>query len=303
MQNRQSEFIFFSGKGGVGKTSMASATAVYYADQGEKTLIVTTDPASNLADVFDQEIGHRVAKISGIENLWAMEIDADKATAEYKENALAPLRELFPEEMLKVFEEQLNSPCTEEMAAFDKFIEFMHNPEFDVVIFDTAPTGHTLRLLELPADWSRHIEASKEGSGQTCMGPVTMLEESKAKYDEAIRLMKDRTRTRFVFVVQPEATPIAETKRSAAELEEKIGIKGTELIINGILPENECIDPFFKKRYEMQMKYVKQIGSEIPLPTKLMYLRERDLRGIPILREVAQELYQEAEAETVVQSD
>jgi len=302
VQNRLGKFIFFSGKGGVGKTSMAAATAVYYADQGEKTLIVTTDPASNLADVFEQEIGHKVAKISGIENLWAMEIDVDKATAEYKENVLAPLRELFPEEMLKVFEEQLNSPCTEEMAAFDKFIEFMHNPDFDLVIFDTAPTGHTLRLLELPADWSRHIEASKEGSGQTCMGPVTMLEESKTRYDEAIKLMKDRTRTKFVFVVQPEATPIAETKRSAAELEEKIGIKGTGLIINGILPESECIDPFFKKRYEMQMKYVQQIRNEIPLPTKLMYLRERDLRGIPILKEVAQELYREAETKIVAQN-
>lgn len=303
MQNRQSRFAFFSGKGGVGKTSMASATAVYYAHRGEKTLIVTTDPASNLADVFEQEIGHKVTKISGIENLWAMEIDADKATAEYKENALAPLRDLFPEEMLKVFEEQLNSPCTEEMAAFDKFIEFMHNPDFDVIIFDTAPTGHTLRLLELPADWSKHIEASKEGSGQTCMGPVTMLEESKARYDEAVELMKDQTRTRFIFVVQPEATPIAETKRSAAELEEKIGIKGTELIINGILPEEACIDPFFAKRYQVQMKYVEQIKREISLPAKLMYLRERDLRGIPILREVAQELYQEEEAGVVAQSD
>lgn len=270
---------------------MASATAVYFADRGERTLIVTTDPASNLADVFEQEIGHKVAQICGIDNLWAMEIDADAATAEYKENALAPLRELFPEEMLKVFEEQLNSPCTSEMAAFDKFIEFMDKPDFEKVIFDTAPTGHTLRLLELPADWSRHIEASKEGSGQTCMGPVTMLEESKARYDHAIELMRDETRTVFVFVVQPEATPLAETKRSAAELEEKMGIKGAELIINGILPEGECVDPFFRKRYEMQTKYIERIKNDLPLPARLMYLRDSDLRGIRVLRDVAQELY------------
>ena len=146
------QYIFFSGKGGVGKTSMASTTGVYYADQGKKTLIVTTDPAANLSDVFEQEIGHKVTKITGIDKLYAMEIDPDKATTEYKERSLAPMRDLFDEEMVKIAEEQLSGPCTEEMASFDKFIDFMEEPEYDIIIFDTAPTGHTIRLLELPVD-------------------------------------------------------------------------------------------------------------------------------------------------------
>ncbi|RYD05808.1 hypothetical protein N752_07910 [Desulforamulus aquiferis] len=165
----KTKYIFFSGKGGVGKTSMASTTGVYYADQGKKTLIVTTDPAANLSDVFEQEIGHQVTKITGIDGLFAMEIDPDKATAEYKEKSLAPLRDLFDEEMIGIADEQLSGPCTEEMASFDKFIDFMDKDEFDIIIFDTAPTGHTIRLLELPVDWSKHIEESSKGSGQTCM--------------------------------------------------------------------------------------------------------------------------------------
>jgi arsenite-transporting ATPase len=298
-EQRQNKFLFFSGKGGVGKTSMASASAVYFADRGERTLIVTTDPASNLADVFEQKIGHEITKIQDVDNLWAIEIDSDKATADYKESALRPLRGIFPEEMLKVFEEQLNSPCTEEMAAFDKFIELMHKPDYEVIIFDTAPTGHTLRLLELPVDWSRHIKASQEGSGQTCMGPVTMLEQAKEKYEEATRIMKDTIRTKFVFVVQPESTPVTETKRSAAELEEKVGIKGSELVINGVLPKEECADPFFKSRYEMQMKYVDKIRKEIPLPTRLVYLKDTEIRGLASLRRVASELYPSSSAAVV----
>ena len=161
-----SEFLFFSGKGGVGKTTMACATAVARADAGVKTLIVTTDPASNLADVFQQAIGHQVTPIAGVENLRAMEIDPDKATEEYRERLLAPMRAVMPAEFLKVVEEQFNSPCTTEIAAFDRFVDFMDESDYDLVIFDTAPTGHTVRLLELPVDWSKHIEESSKARGK-----------------------------------------------------------------------------------------------------------------------------------------
>jgi len=240
-------FIFFSGKGGVGKTSMACTTGVYYADQGKRTLIVTTDPAANLSDVFEQEIGHKVTKIENIENLYAMEIDPDKATKEYKERSLAPMRDLFDEEMLKIAEEQLSGPCTEEMASFDKFVDFMEEEEYDVIIFDTAPTGHTIRLLELPVDWSRHIEESSKGSGQTCMGPVALIQESKKKYDDAVEKLRNPQYTDFVFVMQPEQTSLDETVRSSNELKE-IGVKTTRIIINGFIPEAEAVNPFFKDR-------------------------------------------------------
>ena len=286
------KFFFFSGKGGVGKTSMASATAVFYAETGAKTLIVTTDPASNLADVFEQSIGHKVTPINGVQNLWAMELDSGKATAEYKDRALAPYRELFDDSIVAVMEEQLNSPCTEEMASFDKFVDFIENPEFEVVIFDTAPTGHTIRLLELPVDWSRHIAESEQGSGQTCLGPVQVLQDSRAKYDRAIAVLQDPDRTTFAFVVQPEATPIKETERSVGELA-RIGINSNLLIINGILPPEHCRIPFFQKRSQMQQEYLKVIEARLKLPAKKVYLLEEEIKGLDFLRHIGRQLWRD----------
>ena len=216
-------YTFFSGKGGVGKTSMACATAVRYADEGKRTLIVTTDPASNLADVFEQPIGHQITPIAGVANLWAMEIDPDKATQEYIDRAMAPIRAAFPPQMVQVMEEQMSGPCTAEVAAFDRFTDFLEVPAqngraLDVVIFDTAPTGHTLRLLELPAEWSRSIEEASQGSGQTCIGPAAAIQEAKRKYERALATMRDPAQTTFIFVLHPEAIAIKETKRATAEL-------------------------------------------------------------------------------------
>ena len=190
------QFIFFSGKGGVGKTSMACTHAVRYADEGKRTLIVTTDPASNLADVFEQEIGHQVTPIAGVPNLWAMEIDPDQATQEYIDRAMAPIRAAFPPQMVQVMEEQMSGPCTAEVAAFDRFTDFLdvpadHGEAFDVVIFDTAPTGHTMRLLELPAEWSQSIDAASAGSGQTCIGPAAAIQDAKHKYERALAAMRE----------------------------------------------------------------------------------------------------------------
>lgn len=287
----KTEFIFFSGKGGVGKTSMACTTAVYHADLGKKTLIVTTDPAGNLSDVFEQEIGHRVTKINNIENLYAMEIDPDVATKEYKERSLAPMRELFDEEFVRIADEQLSGPCTEEMASFDKFIDFMEDESYDIIVFDTAPTGHTIRLLELPVDWSKHIEESAKGSGQTCMGPVALIEDSKKKYDDAIEKLRDEKVTEFIFVMQPEQTSLDETLRSSKELE-RLQIRTNEIIVNGLIPKEEAINPFFKQRYDMQQKYVEKAKESFKgMSMKTMELFDTELKGIDIFRESGKRLF------------
>ncbi|MGB8644966.1 MAG: TRC40/GET3/ArsA family transport-energizing ATPase [Anaerolineae bacterium] len=291
----QTEFIFFSGKGGVGKTSMACTTAVRYADEGKKTLIVTTDPASNLADVFEQAIGHQVTPIAAVPNLWAMEIDPDKATDEYKERALAPLRELFPVEIVRVMAEQMNSPCTAEVAAFDRFTDFLDAPDFELVIFDTAPTGHTLRLLELPAEWSHTIETASAGNGQTCLGPAAAIQDSKAKYDRALAAMRDETSTTFIFVLQPEATPIKETQRAVAELA-KLDIHTHRIIVNGILPPEEASNPFFAERVKMQERYLAQIDREIRLPSRRMFLLDGEIKGAERLRAVGRMLFENQSA-------
>jgi arsenite-transporting ATPase len=298
----QTQFVFFSGKGGVGKTTMACTSAVRYADEGQRTLIVTTDPASNLADVFEQEIGHQVTPIAGVPSLWAMEIDPDKATDEYKDRALAPIRDLFPPEIVNVMAEQMNSPCTAEVAAFDRFTDFLDAPNFNIVIFDTAPTGHTLRLLELPAEWSHMIETASSANAQTCMGPAAAIQDAKAKYDRALGVMRDASQTTFVFVLHPEATPIKETHRATAELA-KLGIHTHEIIINGILPPAEATNPFFTERVKMQQGYLKQIESEFPLPTRCMYLLDGEIHGAAGLRHVARMLFDHGNgSETSLQS-
>ncbi len=284
------QYIFFSGKGGVGKTTMASATAIHYASHCKKTLIVTTDPASNLADVFEQEIGHKVTPIKGVTNLWAMEIDPDIATKEYKERIIGPFRELMPEDVIASLEENLSGPCTTEMASFDRFIDFMEGAEYDIIVFDTAPTGHTIRLLELPVDWSRHIEQSAKGSGQTCLGPVQTIQDSKEKYDQATALLKDTSRTTFIFVLRPEELSLYETLRASKELE-TIGIEPGRFIINGILPEAACELEFFRKKYEAQQQVIRQTKESIQKPIQYMLLRDNEVKGIPGLYNIAEELF------------
>ena len=297
------QFLFFSGKGGVGKTSMACATAVRLADEGRRTLIVTTDPASNLADVFEQPIGHLVTPIAGAANLWAMEIDSDQATQEYIDHAMAPLRTAFPPQMVQVMEEQMSGPCTTEVAAFDRFTDFLEppaldGPAFDTVIFDTAPTGHTLRLLALPAEWSQSIAAASQGSGQTCLGPAAAIQDAKLKYERALAVMRDPVHTTFTFVLHPEAIAIKETKRATAELG-KLGIHTHQLIVNAIIPPTEQANPLFAARAAMQAGYLAQIESELPLPTRRMYLLRDEIKGLQSLREVGKLFFDGADEPTL----
>ncbi len=269
---------------------MACITAVRLADEGQRTLIVTTDPASNLADVFEQQIGHKITPIKGVKNLWAMEIDPDRATEEYIDRAMAPIREAFPPQIVEVMEEQMSRPCTAEVAAFDRFTDFLEpnkdsKKDFDTVIFDTAPTGHTIRLLELPMEWSESIDAAAEGSGQTCLGPAAAIQDAKHKYERALAMLRDAAHTEFSFVLQPEAIAIKETKRAIGELE-KLDIHNFRLIINGVIPQSAQSNELFSARAAMQKKYFDQINKELHWPQKQMELLSKEIKGVDRLREV-----------------
>ncbi len=282
------KFLFFSGKGGVGKSTMSCATAVWLAKKGYKTLLVTTDPAPNLSDIFGQQIGHKITAINNIENLFAIEINPDTASEEYRERIVAPMRKLLDEKNLLVIKEQLNSPCVEEVATFDKFIEFMDDPEYDVVVFDTAPTGHTIRLLELPGGWSTTLEKS----ASTCIGPGASLQSAKSKYVKAISYLQDEARTSFIFILKPENSSLLETKRSSDELY-KLGIKINLYIINGILPKEACTDEFFKKKKEDEQKIIKRIDAEFQATQKLFYpLRDSEVTGMELLKAAGEFLYE-----------
>ncbi len=285
--NKQTKFIFFSGKGGVGKSTVSCATALWLALKGYKILLVTTDPAPNLSDIFGKEIGHKITPINGVENLSAIEINPDIAAREYREGVLAPLRVLLDEKNIQVMDDQLKSPCVEEVAAFNKFIQFMDDPNFDVVLFDTAPTGHTIRLLELPSGWVETLE----NNSATCIGPGASLQSSKQKYEKAISYLQNPARTLFVFVLKPENSSVLETKRSTSELS-GLGVETGLLVINGLLPEKYCTDEFFRKRKSEEQKAIGKIESEFAKIKKIyMPMRQREVGGIGSLESFAGTLF------------
>ena len=227
--------LLFTGKGGVGKTSIACATAVSLADAGKRVLLVSTDPASNLDEVLATEIGMRPTAVEGISDLKAINIDPVNAAQEYKERVVGPYRELLPESAIESIEEQLSGACTVEIAAFDEFAKLLGDPEvtseFDHVIFDTAPTGHTLRLLQLPSAWSDFIALNN--SGTSCLGPLAGLTSQRELYERTVAALCDAGTTTVFLVSRPEMTSLTEADRTREELE-ALGIHNQRLIVNGV---------------------------------------------------------------------
>ncbi|EQD55490.1 arsenite-activated ATPase ArsA [mine drainage metagenome] len=235
-------FLFFTGKGGVGKTSLSCASAIHLARQGKKILLVSTDPASNVGQVFSQEIGNKITAISTVAGLSALEIDPQQAAQQYRERIVGPVRGALPDDVVKGIEEQLSGACTTEIAAFDEFTALLTDAtliaDYDHIIFDTAPTGHTIRLLQLPGAWSGFIEKNPEGA--SCLGPLAGLEKQRQRYAEAVKALSDPERTRLILVARAQKTTLDEVARTHEELA-AIGLSRQNLVINGVLPESEAV--------------------------------------------------------------
>ncbi|WP_313339384.1 arsenical pump-driving ATPase [Lacrimispora sp.] len=230
------KYLFFTGKGGVGKTSTACATAVNLADSGKKVLLISTDPASNLQDVFNAELTSKGVAIKDVPNLFVANLDPIQAAAEYRESVIAPYRGKLPEAVINNMEEQLSGSCTVEIAAFNEFTNFIANEtiqeDFDYVIFDTAPTGHTLRMLQLPSAWSNFISESTHGA--SCLGQLSGLESKKEIYKKAVETLSNNKLTTLLLVTRPESSPLKEAERASKELAD-IGVNNQLLIINGLI--------------------------------------------------------------------
>ncbi|WP_276252371.1 arsenical pump-driving ATPase [Haloarcula rara] len=296
--SEDTEFVFFSGKGGVGKSTVSCATATWLADNDYETLLVTTDPAPNLSDIFEQDIGHEVTEIEDIDNLSAIEIDPDVAAEQYRQETIEPMRALLDDEELETVEEQLNSPCVEEIAAFDNFVDFMDSPEYDVVVFDTAPTGHTIRLMELPSDWNAELEKG----GSTCIGPAASMEDKKAQYERAIDTLQDDEQTAFAFVGKPEESSLEEIERSASDLGE-LGIESQLLVVNGYLPESVCEDPFFEGKRADEQAVIERARTEFDADATATYpLQPGEIAGLDLLSDVGGVIYDGEEATVEVGS-
>jgi arsenite/tail-anchored protein-transporting ATPase len=254
-------FLFFTGKGGVGKTTSASALAIQLANEGKQILIVSTDPASNLQDVFETEITNEIAPIPHVKGLFACNIDPEEAARVYREKVMGPYKGKFPDSVLQSMEEQLSGACTVEIAAFDEFTNLLVNPlvqnKYDHIIFDTAPTGHTLRLLQLPTAWTDFLNESTHGA--SCLGPLSGLSEKKGLYAETVEALSDQEKTTLILVARPDESSLLEAERASQELFE-IGMVHQKLFVNGVLQKYIKDDKVSEAFYMKQ----KQVLSHLP---------------------------------------
>ena len=278
--------LFFTGKGGVGKTSVACATAIGLADAGKRVLLVSTDPASNLDEVLGASLGTRPVAVPGVPSLHALNLDPAAARA-YRERVVGPYRELLPPAAVRSMEEQLSGACTVEIAAFDEFARLLGEPaataEYDHVLFDTAPTGHTLRLLTLPSAWTGFVEQSAFGT--SCLGPLAGLEKQRVLYDATVKALSDPARTTMVLVARPEPSALAEAARTSAELA-ALGIRNQRLVMNAVFEAHgdDAVATALERRGRDALAAMPDALRALPRTT--LPLRPGALLGVDALRRI-----------------
>lgn len=278
--------LFFTGKGGVGKTSIACATAVRLADAGKRVLLVSTDPASNLDEVLGVRLGPQPTDVPTVPRLSAMNLDPQQAAADYRERMVGPYRNLLPAEAIASMEEQFSGACTVEIAAFDEFSRLLGDvtatSDFEHVIFDTAPTGHTLRLLTLPSAWTGFMESNSTGT--SCLGPLAGLQTQQQLYQQTVHVLSDRSQTTLILVTRPELAALREAARTSGELE-ALGVRNQHLVVNGVFT---AIDPTDPIAVAMQARG-EQALAELPvavsrLPRSTVPLAMHGITGVAALR-------------------
>jgi arsenite-transporting ATPase len=297
MQNSTTPFLVFTGKGGVGKTSLSCATAVRLADEGKRVLLVSTDPASNLEDVLESKVYEKISPVNGIDNLFAININPEVSAEEYRNRVTEPLNDLLPAAAIKKIKEELSGACTTEIASFDEFSRFISRENeggtFDVVIFDTAPTGHTLRLLELPAAWS---DFSKENpDGASCLGPTSALKSSQERYNTVVSRLRDAAQTTFYIVSRAERSSLKEAARTSEELNE-LGMQNQCLYINGVFKAIDTTDHIAEGMQALADEQLQAIPPKLRLlPLTTFPLLPYNVLGIQKLRSLLHpELQREA---------
>jgi arsenite-transporting ATPase len=285
-------FLFFTGKGGVGKTSIACATAIQLAERGKRVLLVSTDPASNVGQVFGVSIGNRITAVPGVDRLSALEIDPQAAAQAYRDRIVGPVRGVLPETVVKGIEEQLSGACATEIAAFDEFTGLLTDGTltagYDHIIFDTAPTGHTIRLLQLPGAWSGFLE---EGKGDaSCLGPLAGLEKQRGQYRQAVEALADPKRTRLILVARAQQSTLREVSRTHEELA-KIGLSQQYLVVNGVLPRSQAAnDPLAKAICDREQAVLRALPDVLKaLPYDQVALKPFNMVGLEALRNLLRE--------------
>lgn len=282
----KTKYLFFTGKGGVGKTSLACATAVEMADAGKVVLLVSTDPASNLKDVLESQVDEQIKPVKGTDRLFAININPENSAEEYRNRVTQPLEGIASKAEIKKIREDLSGACTTEIASFDEFSRFVsgetEGTKFDVIIFDTAPTGHTLRLLELPAAWSSFTDENPEGA--SCLGPTSALKSGKERYHTVVNRLRDASLTSFYIVARADKASLKEASRTSNELKE-LGMSNQLLYINGVFKAIDKNDLLAQKIEAIGNEQLNSIPDNLKtLPLKTFPLLPYNVLGILKLR-------------------
>lgn len=287
------KYLFFTGKGGVGKTSVACATSVTLADTGNKVLLISTDPASNLQDVFNIELNNKATEIKEIPNLSVVNLNPEEAAIEYRDSVIGPYKGQLPDVVLANMEEQLSGSCTVEIAAFNEFTNYLADEDvknnYDFIIFDTAPTGHTLRMLQLPSAWTNFISESTHGA--SCLGQLSGLEDKKEVYKDAVNTLANGDLTTLVLVARPEKATLLEAERASEELKD-LGVNNQILVVNGVMDiENiQENDEISLELYNKQQVALSNIPNGIKDMTNYTVpLRSYNVSGIESIRMMLKE--------------
>ncbi len=296
-------FLFFTGKGGVGKTSIACASAIGLADQGQRVLLVSTDPASNVGQVLGLTIGNQITPVPAVPNLSALEIDPQAAAQAYRDRIVGPVRGVLPDSVVKGIEEQLSGACTTEIAAFDEFTALLTDTAltagFDNIVFDTAPTGHTIRMLQLPGAWSGFLEAGKGDA--SCLGPLAGLDKQRSQYQAAVVALSDAQKTRLALVTRAQAATLNEATRTHGELA-ALGLTRQHLVINGVMTAADAQgDPLALAIVAREQAALASMPQALrDLPTDQLALKPFNLFGLDALRQLFSPAaaYAESDSET-----
>ncbi|ALJ03767.1 hypothetical protein APS56_00755 [Pseudalgibacter alginicilyticus] len=302
MTETKTKYLFFTGKGGVGKTSLACATAVKMADAGNVVLLVSTDPASNLKDVLESSVNESINSIKGLDNLFAININPENSAEAYRNRATQPLEGFRTKEEIDKIREDLSGACTTEIASFDEFSRFVSNEydgtKFDIIIFDTAPTGHTLRLLELPAAWSSFTEENPDGA--SCIGPTSALKSGKKRYQSVVQKLRDSSLTSFYIVARADEVSLKEASRTSQELRE-LGMNNQLLHINGVFKSVNKDDQFANKIERMSDAQLNSIPENLkPLTITIFPLLPYNILGISKLRSLFDSEFQKSISENMI---
>lgn len=278
-------FLFLTGKGGVGKTSVACAASLTLARAGKTVLLVSTDPASNVGQVFGLTIGSTLTAVPAVPGLSALEINPEQAASAYRERIVGPVRGLLPDVEVALIEEQLSGACTTEIASFNEFTALLTDDDalhgFDHVVFDTAPTGHTIRLLQLPSSWTAFLDDGKGDA--SCLGPLAGLDRQRAVYAEAVSALADPDRTRLVLVTRAQRAAVDEVERTHAELA-ALGLRRQHLVVNAVMPDPTSGDPLASAVRDREQAVLADLPPVLAeLPRDLVGLRGDNVVGLSAL--------------------